>query len=414
MKKLISTLLIIMLLVSFVACDKGNVSTKNLMEGVKKQEIKTEGIKVNSEDVDKISDFALKLYQESYEDNKNILLSPVSIIYALGMTANGAEGATLEQMENVFGLKIEDLNIFLKQYADNLPESDKVKLNLANAIWFRESAAFTVEKDFLQNNADYYDMALYEAAFDEATRKEINSWVKKQTDGMIKDLIAKINPESMMYLINALAFVAEWEEPYKASRVLEREFTTENGQKQKAKLMFSDEYQYLEGETFEGFIKPYKGGKYGFAALLPEEGMSLKDFSESLSGEKLQEILSNPETLNELLCAIPKFKVEDGREISDIVKALGVTDAFDREEANFNALSADTPLHISQILHKTYIEVDEKGTKAAAATAVEMEMASAPAEEPKQVILDRPFIYMIIDLESNLPIFIGALNDLSK
>ena len=157
-----------------------------------------------------LSDFGVRLLKQCYEGDKNTLISPVSVASALAMTANGAKDETLTQMENVLGMESSALNIFLKGYRENLPSGSKYKMNLANAIWFKDRPDFTVKEDFLQRNADYYSAGLYKAPFDNTTKKEINSWVDENTDGMIKEILDKIPEDAVMYLVNALAFDGEW------------------------------------------------------------------------------------------------------------------------------------------------------------------------------------------------------------
>ena len=209
-----------------------------------------------------INDFSVRLMKECFENNKNVLISPLSVISALGMTANGAKGTTLSQMESVFRMDIPNLNTFLKEYRENLPDGEKYKMNLANGIWFRDSEGFAVNEAFLQTNADYYNAGLYKAPFDHTTKEEINGWVKQNTDGMIQDILNEVPKDAMMYLVNALAFDGEWQTIYKESRVRDGEFQTENGVKQNITMMYSDEKVYLEDEKVQGFCKYYADKKY--------------------------------------------------------------------------------------------------------------------------------------------------------
>ena len=142
------------------------------------------------------------------------LISPLSVLYALSMTANGADGETRKQMEEVLGMDIQGLNSFMKAYMEKLPAAEAYKMSIVNGIWFRDDPGFEVNRDFLQTNADYYNAEIRKAAFDEATRKEINDWVKTNTDGMIPDILDQIHPAAVMYLVNALAFEAKWAQEY--------------------------------------------------------------------------------------------------------------------------------------------------------------------------------------------------------
>lgn len=365
-------------------------------------------------DSEKMTDFALRLLRRSIEteEGKNTLVSPLSVFGALAMTANGAKGDTLSEMEAVLGMNMDEVNAYFKALLDNLPkdQADSLRFHLANSVWFIDDDSFAVNDEFLHKNADFYDADVFRAAFDEETLKEINDWVKENTDGMIPAILDKIPEEAVMYLVNALAFEGEWIEPYKEHLVNPGTFTRENGTKTTVDFMWSGEHSYLEGEGAVGFVKYYKGGKAAFAALLPKEGTTVSDLLASLDGEGLIGILSSARSTR-VDTALPKFETSTDLELSDILSAMGMPMAFDMGAADFTGLGTSTAgnIYISRVLHKTFISVAEQGTKAGAATAVELAAKSAmPQEEPKRVILDRPFVYMLIDCETNVPFFIGT------
>ncbi len=389
------------------------VQATSLMEGIKSGQV-TALSDLTSQNA-KATDFAVRLFKASRENGKNTLISPLSVLCALAMTANGAEGETLSQMESVLGMPTEELNLYIYSYMRNLPQEEKGKLSLANSVWFTEDKRFTVNRDFLQTNADYYGADVYKAPFDKQTLKDINYWVKQKTRGMIPEILNEIPQEAVMYLVNALAFEAEWTKFYEKNQVRDGTFTKEDGTQQKAEFMYGTEVNYLENEKATGFLKYYKGEKYAFAALLPKEEVSLSEMIDSLEGESLHNLLAGPE-LTVVNTAIPKFETEYSVEMSKILSAMGMPDAFDSADAEFERLgtSAAGNIYIDRVLHKTFISVGEKGTKAGAATAVEMKDNSAivEPEDIKEVYLDRPFVYMLIDCENNLPFFIGSMADM--
>lgn len=417
MKKRILSILSLLLLLSIAfnlsACSSG-IQSSNLMDGITAQ-------KVNSKDDigntnSDVTDFAVRLFKATNEGGKNTLVSPLSVLAALAMTANGADGKTLEEMENTLGMTKEELNLYLYTYMNSLPIGEKYKLSLANSIWFTDDERLSVNKNFLQTNANYYSADIYKTPFDNSTVNDINNWVKEKTDGMIPEILAEIPDQAIMYLINALAFEAEWQEIYKENQVRERKFTKENGEEQDVELMYGSEGLYLEDDKATGFIKYYNGRKYAFAALLPNEGVSVQEYVNSLDGKALNELLSGAEkrTVN---TAIPKFETEYDTEMSEILKAMGMQTAFDDNYADFGNIGEWTegPIYIGKVLHKTYIQVGEKGTRAGAVTAVQIDGAtSADPGEIKSVYLDRPFVYMLIDCENNIPFFIGTLMDVNE
>ena len=388
------------------------VQADDLMKGITPE--KNSGRAADDAFKNGAADFAVRLFQTTWEEGKNSLISPLSVMLALSMTANGAKGETLAQMEALLGgdIPIGELNEYLHAYVGSLPSSEKAKLTLANSIWFKDSG-FTVEEDFLQRNADYYGAAAYKSAFDEKTLRDINSWVKENTDGVIDKIVDQMDPYAVMYLVNTVLFDAEWQNIYRKHEVRDGTFTAIDGAKRTVSMMCSNESLYLDDGKATGFLKPYKNG-YSFAALLPNEGVALDDYIASLTGEGFLTTVKNAKE-GPVEAAMPKFSYDYGIEMSDALKALGMTVPLDAELAVSSGLghSSDGNIYISRVLHKAYIAVDEKGTKAGAATAIEAPAAGV-WEDRRRVILDRPFVYAIIDNAAGLPIFIGAVTDIQK
>ena len=409
MKRLIAILLVLAIALGMAACSQ--VSANDLMKDVPAKAVDV------LPDMDAgaaaAADFGVRLFKTSIEEGKNTLISPLSVLYALAMTANGADGETLAQMEQVLGMDVDNLNSYMLAYLELLPESKDYKMSLANSIWFKDDPNFAVGQSFLQTNADYYGAGAYKAAFDEGTRNDINNWVKEHTDGMIPEIIDEIPDEAIMYLVNALAFDAKWADEYEEHQIREGRFTMEDGTLQDVDMMHSEEYTYLEDDLATGFIKYYKDRKYAFVAMLPNEGVSVSQYVDSLTSEHLRELLNNPQDLT-VFASIPKFETEYDIEMSEVLQEMGMTDAFDWQVADFSRLGTynvdGMNICINRVLHKTFISVSEQGTRAGAATAVEM-VAEGAMEivEFKEVVLDRPFVYMLIDCETNLPFFIGTM-----
>lgn len=412
-KAIISLFLVWIMAFNMTGCSK-DVKAQNLMEGITPNEITV------LEDLGEynpiVAEFALNLFKACNEKGKNTLISPVSVLSALAMTYNGAGGRTYEQMEKVFGMAADDINLYFHSYMNKLPQSKNYKLSLANSIWFTDDERFTVNKDFLQTNGDYYGADIYKVPFNNKTCDEINNWVNDKTDGMIPEILDSIPSDAVMYLVNALAFEAEWAEVYYEDDVRDGVFTDEKGNKSDVEFMYGSDYVYYEDEYATGFMKYYKDCKYGFVALLPNEGVSVSEYMDTLSGENLYSMLANP-VYATVHTSIPKFETDYDVEMGNTLKEMGMSDAFDYKEANFSRLgeSKERNIFISRVLHKTYISVGEKGTKAGAATVVEMVDGSA-IEDPsdiKTVNLDRPFVYMIVDCENNIPLFIGTMMNIN-
>ena len=334
------------------------------------------------------------------------------MLLALGMTANGAGGETLTQMEEVFGLPLLALNEFCHAWLASLEEDGP--LQAANSLWLRDSGELAVEEDFLEANALWYGADVYEAPFDSATLADINAWVDHHTGGMIPSLLEEIPDSAMVYLINALAFDSRWETIYREDQVHTGTFTREDGQERQVELMHSEESYFLSDGEAQGFLKPYQGGRYAFAALLPPEGMSLADYVASLEGGRLAQVLSGARE-EAVWTAIPQFTMAYRAELSQALEELGMTAALDPFAADFSAMgwSEAGPLFISQVLHRTFLAVDAAGTRAGAATAVAMD-AGADAPVTQEVILDRPFLCLLLDGETGLPLLMGAVTDVGQ
>ena len=411
MKRLLALLLVFAMALGLTACSQ--VSANDLMKDVPAKAVDV------LPDMDAgaaaAADFGVRLFKTSMEEGENTLISPLSVLYALAMTANGADGETLAQMEQVLGMGVDNLNSYMLTYLDLLPETKDYKMSLANSIWFKDDPNFAVEQSFLQTNADYYGAGAYKAAFDEGTRNDINNWVKEHTDGMIPEILDEIPDEAIMYLVNALAFDAKWADEYEEHQIREGRFTMEDGTRQDVDMMHSQEYTYLEDDMATGFMKFYKDNRYAFVAMLPKEGVSVSQYVDSLTGEHLHSLLNNPQEIT-VYTSIPKFEMEYDIEMSEVLQEMGMTNAFDWKIADFSKLGTynvdGMNICINRVLHKTYISVTEQGTKAGAATAVEMVAeGAAEIQEYREVVLDRPFIYMLIDCETNLPFFIGTMMD---
>ena len=393
-------------------CAAGAASVRDLTKGAKNAQTQTlYDTSAVQETAAALTGFGAKLLQNEMQE-ENPLVSPLSVASALSMTANGAVGETKTQMEQTLGADTGNLNACFSVLQASL-ENDK-QLKAANSIWMKDTDTLHVEDAFLQQNADSYAAEIYSAPFDDSTKTAINDWVSKQTDKMIPEILDELSEDAVMYLVSALAFDAKWERPFKSYEVWEGTFTARGGQEQTGDFLHGAVGQYLHDEHAEGFLKAYAGGKYAFAVLLPDETTSIENYVNQLTGERLHAILASP--IDESVeIALPKFQTEFSAELSENLKALGMTDAFDGVNADFTDLgtSDEGNIYISRVLHKTFIQVDEEGTKAGAATAVEA-AAGGAALYPHSVILNRPFVYMIVDLETGLPIFLGALTALPE
>lgn len=421
MKKCLASLLLVsLLLTALTACGKkapGEISLP--------QADQVQGKAADLDFENAYMEFAVSLLQKTAAEKQgeNMLISPLSIQLALAMTANGADGKTLQEMEHVLGqnIPLADLNMYLHSYLYNnetgLVHGKERELKLANSVWFRDQKdSLRVEEDFLQSVSDYYDADIYKRAFDSTTVKEINNWVDQNTDGMISKILDKIDSNSMMYLINAISFDAEWEDPYDEYAIRDGSFTTHSGEQQTVPMMHSEESVYIADNRAAGFVKPYKGGKFDFAVLVPYEGVSVYDYLYGLTAASLSQTLSEAEECK-VFTQMPKFSYDFALTMNDVLKDMGMSTAFDPDAADLSKLGSSDMgnLYIGNVLHKTFIRVDGMGTQAGAVTVVEIPAEGAmEPENYKEVIVDRPFVYMILDSETNLPVFIGCVTEITE
>lgn len=369
------------------------------------------------------TEFSINILKNSVRNDltngKNVMISPESIMTCLGMTANGAGGENLTQMENVIcpGITIDEFNQYRLAYVEGRETNDKVKFNSANSIWVRnDENRIKLNDGYLGKTKAYYNAGIFKEDFNEQTVDDINNWIYNETNEMIDNVIKEITEDAVMYLVNAIAFEGEWLDEYKDTQIDENgSFTNSMGEQQNVCMLHSEEGNYMHDENTDAFLKYYKGGEYAFMAMLPKEGIKLEDYIDSLSGEKFRNLyndrVNNSNT--KVFATIPEFTYDYNLELSDSLKALGMTDAFSNG-ADFSPMVdiESGSFYIGSVIHQTHIELDRKGTKAAAVTVVEMKEGCAAVDENSYVniVLDRPFAYAIVDTSTGLPVFMGAVN----
>lgn len=408
MKRFLICSVAVLLIISLVGCGM-TASANDLMSGITANKVKK--ISLDDDFLNREFSFSTKLFDEIYKvsESKNVVISPLSVQLALAMTANGAKDATLKEMEDLLGggMDIDLLSKYLYSYTSSLSSSKKAKLSIANSIWFNDNDEFPpVKESFLQKNADYFGAGIYKMPFNDEALNDINAWVSKNTNGMIDKMIDEISPSTLMFLINAICFDAEWETKYEPEDISDGKFTSLYGKIQDVEFMSSQESLYLDDGSATGFIKNYAGGKYSFAALLPNENVDLSKYIGTLK-DTLKDTIKNAEN-SSVSAYIPKFTFDYGIRLNEVLAALGMEKAFS-VQADFSGI-CNGDIFISRVLHKAKIILDADGTKAAAATSVEIKCMGTIQEE-KTVYLNRPFVYMIIDNETQLPIFMGTVTE---
>lgn len=386
-----------------------NVAATELSKGYTRTA--TDSVAVGDEFQTAMAEFSVNLLKGTLtKDNENDLISPLSAMLCLGMIANGADGNTKTQLEGALGMDTQTLNQNLYAYVSSLYTAKNCKIGLANSLWCRQDG-LCVEESFLQTNADYYDAQVYSAPFDETTVTDINDWCKYYTDGLIEKILDEIPSRTVMYLVNALVFDAEWSVKYEDGDVYDGSFTNYDGQSNTVKFLHSEESAYLSSDNAVGFAKNYAGDKYSFVGILPDEAVDVYDYVNSLSGRTWSSLWSGKRA--ELTSVgMPEFTYDAQASLKGVLESLGATDMFDASVADFSKLgrAEQGNIYCSSVMQKTFIQVDRNGTKAAAVTWGDV--ASESVSERHYVILDRPFVYAIVDNATGLPLFLGVVTNL--
>ena len=348
--------------------------------------------------------------------DENVLLSPTSILMALGMTENGASGDTLSQMEGIAngGVKVGQMNTVMAYLRERMIESPDVKWNVANSIWLKDIDDLELDPEFADTVIAHYRAEVWKSKFDQGTVDDINSWVNMNTDGMIDEVINNISPDTLMYLINAISFDGVWEEQYEDDKIKEGyDFNNADGSISSVTMLSSKENKYFMLGDGEGFVKPYKGGEFSFVGILPKEGESTSEYLNKIRDLDFAKAVREAKD-EEVRVKIPEFENDYGTDLAKTYNNMGMTEPFG-VNADFSDMlvNGGDEIYIGAIIHKTHIEVDRKGTRAAAVTAVDMRVKGAIMEEmPKSIVLDRPFVYAIVDNQTGLPVFLGCQNSM--
>ncbi|EHC11142.1 serpin family protein [Fischerella thermalis] len=359
--------------------------------------------------------FGFKLFEEvlKQENNKNVFISPASVAIALDMTYNGANGSTQRAMAKALelqGLSLQEINssnAALKQLLEN--SDPEIQLNIANSLWANQEVKFNA--DFIKKNQDFYQAKVTNLNFqDPNSVSKINNWVSESTRGRINKIIERIEPDQVLFLLNAIYFKGKWTNEFDKQQTVQQPFYLTSGtQKQHPMMSQKGKYKYYENEQFQAASLPYgKDGKFSFYVFLPKKNSNLKSFYENLNAENWEKWISQF-SLREGLIRLPRFKMDYEITLNTALEALGIGEAF-TNQADFSQMGQN--FQISEVKHKTFVEVNEEGTEAAATTSVGVTAVSATVnQQPFQMIVDRPFFCAIRDNQTGSILFMGAILD---
>jgi serpin B len=358
--------------------------------------------------------FGFKLYSELLQHNgdRNIFISPLSIAFALQMTYNGASEATRQAMARTLelqGLKLHDLNAANGRLKSALESLDpKVQLEIANSLWARQGIELLPA--FIEQNKTSYHAEVQALDFLSPNAPgKINSWVSDKTHGKIQKIVDQISPDTLLYLINAIYFKGKWATQFNPAQTQEENFTLANQSEKRVPMMRqSGRYPYFENEKFQAVSLPYGDKRISMLIFLPKSGTALGEFHRMLTAEnwvgwmnQLRETKGN--------IRLPRFKVEYETSLKPALSALGMASAFD-QRADFSQMVAPpTRAFISDVKHKTFVEVNEEGTEAAAVTSTEMQTVSLKPQENFEMVVNHPFFFVLQDNRSGAILFMGTI-----
>lgn len=354
-----------------------------------------------------VQDFSYKLLKESLE-TENPVLSPASAYLALSMAASGAEGETKAELEALLGTAHEELSEKLLELAG---EQKAVELILADSVWLDED--LEAVQAWLEKIEGKYQGEIYQEDLDtQKTMKKINDWAEEKTRGLVKEFLAEpLQEEAMLCLLNALYLEADWLSGFEGATRENIWYREDGTEKQVDTMHKSAAFDYVAGEGMDGVILPFQGEELVFLAIRPLEGQTARELYGQLTPEQLSGLIAGREE-HLMNVALPRFTVSCDQKLNEVLERLGVKQAFEPLGADFSGICAEQPLYISLVRQKAVLELSEEGVKAGAVTEVEMRAGGAmPAEEPIEMTLDHPFVYMILDLESQVPLFVGILDD---
>lgn len=412
-KRLIKLIALVMCAAMLTGCAASG-GVKNLTDGVNAADVTLPEVT----DYTMIGDLGAGLMQyAAAQEAENPVLSPLSAYLCLAMLMPGANENTKAEFEKILGADWDYVSALAADIAAQLEKTGgSTKLDLANSIWTDDDKA-VIEEEWLKTVKAYFGPDIYSADLpSDGALKAINKWVNDKTNGMIPKLHDEnYDKDTIMVLLNALYMKAEWAHKFEGQDTYDREFTKADGSAVTVPFMnmFEAYESYIKTEDAEGIMLPYDDGRLAFIALKPGSG-DARGYASSLTGAKLKELIAAAKADTFVTVNMPKFSTGYSVYLTDALKAMGMTDAFDPDLADLTGAGrgVDGPLYISYVFQKVKVDVNEEGTEAAAVTEIATaEGCALPADEPIVLTFDKPFVYAIVDTETGVPLFAGVMEN---
>ena len=356
--------------------------------------------------------FSINILKQLYEGKKNVFISPSSIYLALGMTYNGAQGQTATDFGKALNTTSKNLEGF-DEDCRTLQSlmSGNSRFKLANSIWLDSSFRKNINKNFLDRNKNFFGSTISTLDFSSSKAPEVmNRWVKDNTNNRIDPNFKQLDKNAVMNIINTIYFKSNWKQQFDGKNTFNRQFKTPSESKI-VKFMLGKFSRYFENTLLQGIILPYDDNKSSMMILLPKT--NLNDMLSTLTAENITAyVKGNMNNKTKAVLSLPHVNLSYKASLKDTLKILGLKSAFDPDQANFNGMTKTNPnLFISEVTHMTYLAINEKGTEAAAVTAVQMSGASQPPLKENIMDVDHPFFTAIVNNETGAILFNGIVTD---
>ncbi|WP_221389715.1 serpin family protein [Dyadobacter sp. NIV53] len=351
-----------------------------------------------------------KNMQETQPAEENLFISPLSLHMAMGMLLNGSESETANEILKTLkmeGVSLADLNKAYKTLLDELPLADsKVNLGLANSAWYRND--FQVETDFQNVLRTSFDAEVTGLPFDDAAKTKINNWASDKTNGRIKKVLDEISPEHVMFLLNALYFKGDWKTKFDASKTLDTPFYLQNGTQKTVKMMYAkSDFKVAGGEKYNALQLPYANGQFNMTLLIPQGQNTVGSVISGLTPQDWNNLQTTRLIKTGVNAGLPRFTLEYAAKLNNTLNKMGINKVF-TDAAELGKINKTADLFVDFVKQNTYLNIDEKGTEAAAVTTIGIGLTSANPNEPKY-ICDRPFVLIISEKTSNTILFMGRI-----
>ncbi len=411
LRRVLALLVAAAMIMAFAGCQR-EVTAENLMENVEAENASE--LELDDAFCKAYSRAAFRMLQNVYSsDGGNVVISPLSVFYHLGVLANGAESGTRTELEHMFDkeMTVTQINETLHSYVEQLTNNDTAKVYFENALWFNADKNAQPNSAFLQNVANYYGASVYKESFGPDAVTNINNWIYNQTDMDVEYILDELPEEAPLCMMSAAVLSADWASPYSYNNIQDGTFTNASGTEEKAQLMSAFENRYLQCDSAVGFVKNYAGSNYAFVAFLPNRE-DITNFISLLAGGGQYEKFFKESQKAVVDATVPKFSCEYKGSALDVVKTLEVGKAFHPDQAQLSGVGqCDGNMYAGDLCVRTVMSVTEKGTsKGTAATVANKDVPTSVYV----VTLNRPFVYAVIDTRYHLPVLVGAVNTMNN